>query len=383
MTKPISQNFLRVFLVSVISFLPTLTIASQADDEQAEQPRWFEIEIILYKATSTKGLTNESWATDTKMKLPEELIDFLQPFAQPDELDSKQQQLEQHSSQQAAKNNNEDDTISLDSSINDIATSKNGSLGIDPQVELPFLLLDQDRLQIKTEALNISRHVNYDLLAHFSWRQPVLSKKESTSLRIAGGFDYQQTFEYSGEQKFQVITAEKSRLLADDEPSNADINDTPLKKDNQLLVALPWVPEVDGSILVYIHRNYLHLDTNLFYRRPGKEEVNIFEFQNLLPSLDSVDETISPDTAIFDINQQSIEQGDFSWQYDGNFLSDDTEKNFTERLFNYPLKQNRRLRSNQLNYFDHPLIGMLVMIRPYEINSPERQVPDAELITNQ
>ncbi len=417
MTKPISQNFLRVFLVSVVFFLPTFTIASQADDEQAEQPRWFEIEIILYKATSEEGLTNESWDTNINMMLPEELIDFLQPFGLPGRLDPEQQQSEQHSLQRSTKKNNKNNATSLnsaiddstinDSSINGVATNQNGSLGadlIDQQEEQPFVLLEQDWLQLKTEALNISRHVSYELLAHFSWRQPVLRKKESTSLRIAGGFDYQQTFEYSGEQKFRVISAEESQLLADAEPDNikydnikpdyaalkseasqlksaspsSDLNNP----DNQSLAALPWVPEIDGSILIYIHRNYLHLDTNLFYRRPGKEEVNIFEFQDLLPSLDSIDETISPDTG-FDINQQPIERGDFSWQYDGSFLSDDTEKNFTERLFNYPLKQNRRLRSKQLNYFDHPLIGMLVMIRPYEINMPEQQVPNAELITNQ
>ncbi len=409
MTKQNTKGILSVLLSGLVIFIPTITFASQTDAAEPEQLRWFEVEIILYKATSEQGLQNESWDTNINMQLPDELIDFIQPFGLPAESTADAEQLSML--QKNAKINQQQDRQVDSSGAKNLTGSgipakdteiKNPEFkALD--VEQPFVLLEEELLQLKAEALNISRHVNYDLLAHFSWRQPVLSKREATSLRIAGGFNYQHTFEFSGEKKLEIISADESSLLkgaadfsintelnsnsqqsaSEPEPQRAEIDTTDEQESGQpeqLLGALPWVPEIDGSILVYIHRNYLHVDTDLYYRRPGRQEVDIFNFQNLLPPLDTLDTEQEAKTSFLDITQQPINADDFAWQYDGDFLSKEFEKTFTERLFNYPLKQNRRLRSNQLNYFDHPLIGMLVMIRPYEINLEDQSIQEDELV---
>ena len=74
--------------------------------------------------------------------------------------------------------------------------------------------------------------------------------------------------------------------------------------------------------------------------------------------------------------EQTNQDDQFEWQFDSDFLSQDSEKVYTEKLFNYPLKQTRRMRSTELHYFDHPNIGMLVVIRPYELET------DSEELTN-
>jgi len=369
------------------------TTSSQSSDRQTEQPRWFEIEVILYKNASESGLTNESWAKDIQMNLPEKMIDFLQPF----------ETLDQHAG-------NDLPDINTDTNVNTGQTdADNMVLALSPeqlQMQQPFVKLDENLLQLKAEALNISRHVSYKLLTHFAWRQPVLGKKQASNLRIAGGFDHHETFDYSGEKKLETLEAEdeiSERL--DDSSVNGDIGllldqqtaskitptrNSPYTIDDKTVlvdsakihniepIALPWVPEIDGSIRVYIHRNYLHVDTDLFYRRPDKEEIDIFELSSQLPILDtfqSVDDPkiITPLDNTLLTSPSIIDDNSFAWEYDGDFLSNDTEKVFTERLFNYRLKQKRRLRSNQLNYFDHPLIGMLIIIRPYELEVQEEQ----------
>lgn len=427
MKKQYTKNVSGLLLYGFIAFLPTFVFAEQTDDAEIEQPRWFEVEIILYKASSEEGLQNESWDIDTGMKLPEELIDFLQPFGLPEQLNpallsNDSTEFSELANQQEIENNeqlNEQQSKlekDLKASTNQDEQSTDSFLELkDPQSEelknveqeKPYIILDEDLLQLKTEALNISRHVNYDLLAHFSWRQPVLGKRETTNLRIAGGFDYQQSFEFSGEKKLELEAIDDAQPLdefggnfdendlTNNKLSNNDLAKNSAPEESQIapigtlqkldpdgepvLVALPWVPEIDGSVRIYIHRNYLHLDTDLYYRRPGKEQVDIFDFLSPLPPLDSIGD-VQTETDLLGLPQQSINTNDFSWQYDDDFLSEDSEQAYTERLFNYPLKQNRRLRSNQLHYFDHPLIGMLVMIRPYEINPDEEQIQDEELV---
>jgi len=390
----------------MVAVFPIQAFAEQSDEMEIEQPRWFEVEIILYKANSEEGLQNESWDTESKMKLPEELIDFLQPFGLPEQLSSSQLAADlTESSELTYRQEIQETDLSIEQQLeidNDgqDTTTQGEELSETPgieQQEKPFVLLEDELLQLKAEALNISRHVNYDLLAHFSWRQPVVNKRETTSLRIAGGYDYQQSFEFSGEKKLDLVTPDDQQALVEinedfdehlpannslannlepkldlQETQNDPIND--LQNSEPVLVALPWVPEIDGSILVYLHRNYLHIDTDLYYRRPGKEQIDIFDFQTPLPSLADANGELQSETNLLDLPQQAINTDDFSWQYDDDFLSKDSEQSYTERLFNYPLKQNRRMKSNQLHYFDHPLIGILVMIRPYELNPDEEEI---------
>ncbi|MCF6194849.1 MAG: peptidoglycan binding protein CsiV, partial [Kangiellaceae bacterium] len=188
-------------------------------------------------------------------------------------------------------------------------------------------------------------------------------------------------------------------------------------------VALPWVPEIDGSMLVYIQRNYLHVDASLFYRRPDKEEVNPLDLTKSMLSLSdnysplseatqeifqqprtitapltagiiSADQNnslldlsdtkgISEESIISDSNNiaaNDYQNNGFGWEFNQDFLQSESEKIYITRLFNYPLKQTRRLRSGELHYFDHPLIGMLVMIRPYKrVLEDELESTDAQV----
>ena len=383
----------KLIMPSLLSLLLPFSLpshgAEQSVSSERDKPRWFEIEIILYKSTSEDGLINESWATDTKLELPEELVDFLQPFALPSSPETPYSEIlrsdnnENPNSLEYGNNVKDANKTNLPTVVNfeEFTQESQATKAVQIEQELPFIALDHSLLQLKNESQNISAHPSYELLAHFSWRQPVIDKKNAVPVRIAGGTDYHENFEYSGEKKLDIMIEEDHQEAIDNQPPDSSLFDITgsiidnvsskqSQSSNLQPIALPWVPEIDGSLVVYIQRNYLHVDTNLFYRRPDKEEIDIFGLGPQLPPLEG-----SQDFNGIPINleENELEASGFTWQYDDDFLIEETEIAYTERLFNYPLKQKRRLRSTELHYFDHPLIGMLVMIRPYDIEVEETQ----------
>lgn len=447
--------FLALFLVGIMFPIQngwayqTASDKTKLNTETAEQ-RWFEVEVILYKANSDAGLNNESWSVNTPLEIPSEVVDFLQPFSE----------SEQDSS-------NDIDLISQDLSLGTKKQTPDLSIGL----EKPFLLLNEKEFQLTEEANRIARNRNYTLVAHFSWRQPVFGRKNSRPVRVAGGFNFQETFDYSGSKKIDPAYLElrqglESQYAIDQErdqdyikpptpspntpeanlqiPSNdnlapnqanllsvgqkqngsnvpeSNISGSNTPKSNIpksstpteakfVSVPLPWVPEVDGSLFVYIQRNYLHIDAKLFYRLPLKEEVSALDLTNSVISFDGglsgfsdpveEDDTIMPQSELITANvgetptptptsasasalnwsvPKSNPNDHLIWRLDDDFLAKKVEKFYITRLINYPLEQTRRLRSGVLQYFDHPLIGMLVVIRPYqrELISPTRQSDD-------
>jgi len=472
----------RVILFSIIAF-PFAIISQGAESQQSDQAdlvpveRWFEIEIILYKSNNVNLQEGESWDTDTKLKLPEKLVDFLQPYGFP-EVESSEIELNnlQNGESDSIESPTEESSLAHDETKQNVA-SVNGvletprdtinelvpliagsqedenlnaeNIEIAPifEAEKPFIPLDASLLRLAKEAKSIDSNANYQLLGHFAWRQAVSDKGSAQSVRIAAGTDFKDTFEYSGEKIIlspspvddsdeEILLSEliedsvvNNKLLLDDaiiqeklidennkdliltpnetkhkESLNESFNQSPDELSNSTEeaqpVALPWVPEVDGSLIVFIHRNYLHINTNIFYRVPGKEEIDLYSLGSSFASLESdldnqpvsfaepiintladnsLTDTSLTDSGSFE-DSSKYDDNRLVWHYQDDFLLDEPEKNYTERLFNYPLKQNRRLRSTELHYFDHPLIGMLVMITPYEINPEE---PSSELDTLQ
>ncbi|MDO6567518.1 CsiV family protein [Alteromonas sp. 1_MG-2023] len=123
---------------------------------------------------------------------------------------------------------------------------------------------------------------------------------------------------------------------------NADVIDDADESNISAAFRAPiW--KVDGNIKVflkYINRvPYLHIDSELFYRQPIPVE----------------GQTASSSTS-------------------STSRTDSSNVNATPeyQLVSLPFSEQRRVISNQLHYFDHPLFGMVVQIRRYKRpNAPE------------
>ena len=193
-----------------------------------------------------------------------------------------------------------------------------------PQPPEPYTLLPEEEFRLKTEFSRLQRNPGLQPEIHLAWRQPVSNQKEAQLL-------YLRT-PYTAEQDKTEIEKERTAKLA-----------TGTEIFNGLgLVAPAEPPDLEGTIRISVSR-YLHVELDLLRRiRPA-----------------------APYTSY----EQSFEGG------------------FTEQAqpYNrYRMQAHRRMRSGELHYIDHPLMGVLIKITPYELPIPAESVePEAVAPTHQ
>lgn len=447
---------------------PVLT-ESLAEEEKI---RWFEVEIIVYKPTHKKGFAKESWDKKLIFQQADQQVDFLQPYyLSPEQVLPGSNNLDEtmaanldaaqdseslalltptitNTTTQTADGQPVDKAIKnpSDNSIVDIHSLDEEAQLLNqfnqPIEEKPFVPLAKELLQLTNEVSSLNRHPDYRVLTHLGWRQPMLGKSQATRVRIAGGQDYSQEYDYQGNKLMSAplsetpevsetsgqtlegtfdasteVTFETHSILAKNSIDNDEsLAVQPFPQIQQLVPTL-WVPELDGYIKIYLNR-FLHIRTNLFLRVPDKEEIEAVDLDvynpEMLSSFSASDAPDNPETNNSDasftetntanqfkvaeefvltdpsistndnttqqidentslLNEQNNQllinkkEHQFSWEIGDDFLQTESDKLYVERLFNYSVKQSRKVRSGELHFFDHPLMGILIIIRPYEL----------------
>jgi hypothetical protein len=273
--------------------------------------------------------------------------------------------------------------------------------------EYPLLrntqLLSSDSLELQELAKDIGRHRGLGRLVHMAWRQQVFfGEQNSVPMRIFAGQNFADRFDPLGNaipvpevievdvEEDQLldelkIDVEQDQLLDEVEPlmqdnAESDIvetleaveidlveiiraalqSDEPISEYNVNTAQTPnaadelaitdqqstlndlW--ELEGSIKVflrYIQRTpYLHVASDIDFRAP------VFEPSN------------KPSNNIVGADQELQVQT-------------------AARLQSYPFSQLRRVISQQIHYFDHPMFGMIIQIRRYDFPEPEQE-PEPE-----
>ncbi|RUO44399.1 hypothetical protein CWE15_04285 [Aliidiomarina taiwanensis] len=199
-------------------------------------------------------------------------------------------------------------------------------------------------------------------ILHTSWRQPVFTRNRSQYLRLFGGQNFTDAFDYFGRAKPEYPAALYAKqdqnmpnnvLLNPAEQQFARIQNLlegvesgvfyfePPTPTQQVLPEAPERPvhglpenvwELDGLMRIYLVGNYLHIETNLNLRDPD----------------------------YFLEQQSSTKDQAEAW------LSGAKEEVSFLRAYN--LKQLRRVISHEKHYFDHPKFGVLVEIRRTELS---------------
>jgi len=83
MIKRLHINKLLMLCGLLLPIGSTATAAENTNDE--EEPRWFEIEVIVYKPNNEQNFNIESWDKDLGFTPKNPLVDFLQPYYLSDE----------------------------------------------------------------------------------------------------------------------------------------------------------------------------------------------------------------------------------------------------------------------------------------------------------
>ncbi len=176
-----------------------------------------------------------------------------------------------------------------------------------------FVLLHPDEHTLKPVRRRLARLKQYHPLLHIAWRQPGFSKKESIAVHLRGDTHH---------------TGNSANAVELEAPATEDAFLGPLSN----------IPPVEGTARLYRAR-YLHMITDIRYFRPEQGEVS---------------------GGVFTAVSTGEEAG----------LGEDLPEDVQPTLFR--LTENRRMRSKELHYLDHPLFGMLIQVTPYELPKIEK-----------
>jgi len=298
----------------VLSAMPAW--AQQGVDAREEPdpgPDWFQVELVIF-ARPDGASQGEKWPRDLELRYPFNWVELKDPEAPKSWLPDW-----------------------LEKPINPGLVGAPGLEAPDEprwtplQVDLdrrPYFRLDVKARSLNTIANALKRNSEYRLLFHQAWRQPLVENQNNPAILIAGGDQF-------GSHR-----------------------------------------ELAGSITLSLSR-YLHLRTNLWLT---EFEPNFGQppegWPQLPPAPDRPENgrpasawSIDPATfteaatrggSAWDRFTQTAEPQSWAPNLPG-FLQEDY---LPERIV--AMNQQRRMRSEELHYLDHPLFGIIVEIKPYE-----------------
>ncbi|WP_455208425.1 CsiV family protein [Kaarinaea lacus] len=302
--------------------------ALAANKDENDIP-WYQIEVIIFANQSYLGMTSETWPETSEVQY-DELIELTHP-----------------------------DDARLNDPAGSAKKSKlpNFDAGANPALPVPYQLLDSSELQLVPVAKKLASSQEYQVITHIAWRQPTLDSSKSIPVFVFEGVDLPASARATssalsgstagaGQQKpgtsrfsnvevggFTYDSSQYGQLLP---ATEADVNTGP--------VLNPFF----GTLRLSVSR-YLHLEADLNYRIPVLKE-----------------EVVPLDTGY---------ASGFGTQQPASFSETGQQPQTTIRkrqaLQNFHMYESRRMRSKELHYFDHPMIGLITRVIPYEIPKVE------------
>jgi len=295
--------------------IAAITALSHSLSAHAES--WFEVEVFVFERQQPSV---ETWLNATPPKLSKDTIDMISPVISTDitgvavglngctSTDWASDAIDCNDPKVSNNTTSHPDQVPFNIAASQPQTA---FLGQGP------LLLAQSQGQFDDLIRTIRREPYVNSLVHLTWQQNMQSRRLAKPIRIFGGKDLSKRFEYHG------LSVKKSPDA--DTLSMTDFN--ALGGSYQAPKINP-VWELDGSIKIYLN-HYLYIENNVALRKPT---------QKMLES--------SP----LAFNEYSA-------------LEIEGKKQLAPYLESIPLIQNRRVRSGEIHYFDHPQLGIVMQIR--------------------
>lgn len=352
-----------------------LSTALCAQQQNGQEQRWFEVELIVFSQTPTEALKEHFAASTTPIK-PGRAVDLISPVYQPDisnllselplclqdrplrladnfapvwmsELCIIEQQVpawEQHNlfepRQMLGK-------VPFPAKLPAVIS------GLGEHQDKPYLA-DVAALQLSDIAAKIARQSGKTLLLHTAWRQAPVTERLAIASRWFGGINYSTAYDYWGQplatahdnlQPEQAYSALESSLVS------ASFSDADTAPDN---------------MLQQIEQLLQQLAANGTLPEPDSTGINANVVQDS-PALSTLPADV--------------------WQLDGlfklhldHYLFVNTEFNLriplADKLQSIYVRQSRRVISGEIHYLDHPHLGIVLQIRRYEL--PPEPVSEVE-----
>lgn len=269
-----------------------------------EGSTWYQVEMIVFERTGGAD-SIEQWPRNIQLRYPINWVAL-------------------EGSETEEESNEEDTSAPERPSWDNGLAALNSPREVDYARD-PFHPLEEDARSLDRFANAMNRSGQYRVLFHEAWRQPVTELDDSPALLIQGG------------DAFDSHT------------------------------------ELEGSITLSVSR-YLHLHTRLWFT---EFEPNYGQPPGAWPELPRRPDAPQPELDKPEEDSWSTPSWGDEWQSNtGNAW--DMSLNTTSSLPDFlgddyvprrivTMNQQRRMRSEELHYLDHPIIGLLIRVTPYEL----------------
>ncbi len=298
----IVTNRLKTARLWALTLLTLATALAQPAAAQSPHEGWYQVEVIVY--SRPLDTSAETWPSDLTLRYPLNWQELRDPEQ---ELEKRRREIN-----------------ALQASPSTTSFSDDMPANLEPQaprepepIDLAragFYELPRDSRGLNQVAARLQAQPGFEILFHEAWRQNVVGESQAPWVLIKGGEAYGDHF------------------------------------------------ELEGSININVSR-YLHVFTNLWF---SEFQMNTGQIRNQWPNL--------PQNPLQRLQASSEEAAGMDmtsfWQSEKQTGSDNALQDFLDAPYLprqiVKLEQKRRMRSSELHYIDHPRLGMLVKILPYE-----------------
>lgn len=321
----------KLMLALAASLLSSLSATAIAQEE-----RWFEVEIYLYEHNSP---TVEQWSDKAVKPRQRKTVDFITPLVSTD-LTAVNMGLNGCTSTDWATDslncNEQLNSNNQVKSLTDIPMVIAAAEPATAHLGDGAVLLAESQSQFKEIIATLKREKGNKSLMHMTWQQSMLPRNRAIPIKIYSGHDFSNEYEQNG-QPLQ----------------NSDISDDLPQFDFMSIgfLAEPQKPvwKLDGTLNIYLE-HYLFIETAFYLREEGEKTVTLTHRDN--PASTGIDS------------------------------KPEVESVTSPFLYSIPMKQNRRVRSDEVHYFDHPKMGMIIQIRKMEHPTARDSEEEKDSISN-
>ena len=359
-----------IWLILVLS---CTVLNPSAYAQEGNEEKWFQAELIIFKRQQADAhvATAEQWPATVELAYPENRVWLIDPDAT--------DLLERDTTKPAGQSSMRQQEEPFDGDI--VLQDERLQQELNPaDTERPFVLLPEKQRSLNDSAAAIQRRADFELLFHEAWRQPVANAEQAASIIIAAGQQFDEHHELEGSIKLSLsrylhITthlwlSEFERLTPElmAFPHNAIANDT-------CHTDMPGRQYSEQSC-----------ESSTSYwpslPRPPVKETLLRTAVADPDDLEAADRAHEKDQRETMNNDQQKPSERFSITLNGREISEIDNSNEVKRrevetetapsLVNYrvstiaTLNQSRRMRSDELHYIDHPKLGLIIRLSPYD-----------------
>jgi hypothetical protein len=192
----------------------------------------------------------------------------------------------------------------------------------------------------------LDKSTRYETLSYTAWRQRGLDKEKAVSVRIRGGRKYVPQTPVTAGAEFGLFEQSYEQGFVP-EVLVRKYTETPTAAGSALY-------ELEGEVKIVLSR-YLHIYTNLLLLKP----VTLTPVDSSAPAASGIAGADNPGT-VYSITWAETDTPGLAVK----------NENAIETLHGFNIKAHRRMRSGELHHLDHPLLGILVQIKPVEVPKP-------------